>query len=153
MTLFLGISLREMVHKFKDKTLKLLKLILLEKRLLFFGHKVESIASFQYGLVSLIPELFRHLEDVASPSLDWFDDYGGSRKGLNDAYKTKLKKLGHPLRIFGLGTFFQPYIPLQQMDLLLSPNTKSFITGTTNNLFVSHRGCKLDVIAHVNVFA
>jgi Transport protein Avl9 len=69
---YLGLSLRELVYKFKEKTLKLFKLILLSKRVLFFGQKVERLSAYQYSLVSLIPELSQHLEDVGSPLIDTY---------------------------------------------------------------------------------
>lgn len=71
-TLYMGTSLRELVHKFKSKTLVLLKLLLLEKRvsvwlvnkekdtdtcrqMLFYGYPVECLCTFEYSLISLVP--------------------------------------------------------------------------------------------------
>ena len=53
--LFMGLSVREFVYKFKQKTLQLVKLLLLGKRILFFGQRVEKASVMQYSLVSLIP--------------------------------------------------------------------------------------------------
>lgn len=66
-----------------------------------------------------------------------------------DAHKAKLLKLGHPLRIFGEKAFFQPYIPLQQIQVLESKDTTSFLTGTSNFIFTHHKSCNIDVVAHV----
>lgn len=50
-TFHMGTSLRELVHRFRGKTLVLLKLLLLQKRLMFFGYPVEALCTFQYSLV------------------------------------------------------------------------------------------------------
>ena len=181
-TLYMGLSLRELVFKFRQKTLQLFKLLLLGKRILFFGHKVERLSAYQYSLISLIPgsnvtignslyvELLRNLHDVGSPMLSNFavvlpivktstaplEDKHRSMDNLRshqiDAHKAKLMKLGHPLRIFGEHAFFQPYIPLQQVDVLESQNTHSFLIGTSNSIFAHHKSCNIDVVANVMRF-
>lgn len=54
--------------------------------------------------------------------------------------------MGLPLPLFGEGAFFQPYCPLQQMDLLQS---QSWLIGTTNLMFKQQRMYKPDVIVDV----
>eukprot|EP00842_Homolaphlyctis_polyrhiza_P005943 jgi/Hompol1/634/HPOL_004247-RA len=167
-TLHMGISLRELIYKFRQKTLQLVKLLLLGKRILFFGQKVERLSAYQYGLISLIPELLRHLEDVGSPAIDNVDvrrtapaqrkvSLNSSTRSMqllrqhnSDSHKSKLGQLGHPLRLFGEGAFFQPYIPLQQIDVLMSPQTKSFLVGTSNAIFTHHKACAIDAVAYVS---
>ncbi|OAJ43211.1 hypothetical protein, variant 2 [Batrachochytrium dendrobatidis JEL423] len=165
-TLYSGISLRELLFKFRHKTLQLVKLLLLRKRILVFGQKVERLSAYQYGLISLFPELLRHLEDVGSPELDNVDikirphrrstllsstrSMDLLRQYHSEAHKAKMIQLGHPLKIFGKNSFFQPYIPLQQIDLIMSPETKSFLVGTSNSIFTHHRGCSLDAVAYVS---
>ena len=136
-------------------------------KILFFGHKVERLSAYQYGMISLIPELLRNLHDVGSPQLANFpvilpvvksaaplEEKHRSMDNLRshqiDAHKAKLLKLGHPLRIFGEHTFFQPYIPLQQVDVLESPDTHSFLIGTSNSIFTHHKSCNIDVVANVS---
>lgn len=51
-TFQMGTSLRELIHKFRNKTLVLLKLLLLQKKIMFFGYPVEALCTFQYSLVS-----------------------------------------------------------------------------------------------------
>jgi hypothetical protein len=50
-----GTSIRELIHKFRFKTLMLLKLLLLQRKVMFYGQHVERLCTFQYSLVSLIP--------------------------------------------------------------------------------------------------
>ncbi|KAI8588358.1 transport protein Avl9-domain-containing protein [Geranomyces variabilis] len=154
-TLYMGISLRELIHKFRQKTLQLYKLLFLEKRILFFGSKVERLSAYQYSLISLIPDMLRNLQDAGSPSLSIGPQVPttgrtGSRDSLDGA---RLRNIGSPLPIFGESVFFQPYIPLQQMDILLSQDTKSFLVGTSNSIFLHHKALALDVIANVDTGA
>ncbi|KAG2212399.1 hypothetical protein INT47_001760, partial [Mucor saturninus] len=152
-TLYMGTSLRELVYKFKSKTLMLLKLLLLEKRLLFYGYPVERLCTFQYSLISLIPGLLRNLQDSGAPELDTSDEIRTAvdAKILADGTKESiLKYMGLPLNIFEKGSFFQPYLPLQQIDMLSSEQTKSYVVGTTNQIFFHHKSdTKIDVLVNV----
>ena len=69
-TLYMGTSIRECVHKRRFRTLMLLKLILLQKRIMVYGYPVEHLCTLQYSLVSLIPALLPHLQDAAAPELN-----------------------------------------------------------------------------------
>ncbi|KAJ3276187.1 late secretory pathway protein avl9 [Terramyces sp. JEL0728] len=152
----------------------------IDAKILFFGHKVERLSAYQYSLVSLFPglsnltsELLRHLQDVGSPELPNASIEAPKRHSVlleekhrsmdnlrtyqSDSQKIKLHKIGHPLRIFGQvivilhkGAFFQPYIPLQQIDVLTSANTKTFLAGTSNAIFAHHKACAIDVVAHAD---
>lgn len=157
---FSGISLREIVIRFRRSTLQIFKLLLLGKRVLFFGHKVERLSAYQYGFISMVPQLQMHLEDVGSPLLEnpapqsiepeMTDDEKGSRRASIALYKSKMLQLGHPLCLFGKGAFFQPYVPLQQMDVLTSPDTKSFLVGSSNAIFIKHKACAIDVVVNID---
>ncbi|KAJ3205417.1 Unconventional myosin-Ie [Entophlyctis luteolus] len=149
-TLYSGISLRELVNKFKQKTLQLLKLLLLEKRVLFYGPKVEPLSSYQYSLISLMPDLLRHLHDVGAPTLSYETEESpdGTNNLSQDGFQQKIKCLGLPLRIFGQGAFFQPYIPLQQIDVIMAPETKSFLVGTSNSIFLHNKHAAIDAIVN-----
>ncbi|TPX34579.1 hypothetical protein SmJEL517_g02875 [Synchytrium microbalum] len=150
-SLYMGISLREMVHKFRTKTLQLFKLFLLEKRILFFGARVEKVCLYQYGLVALIPELLRNLKDVGAPELG-YDDVevdGNAEHTSAPTAAARYKAFGLPLKLFGQGAFFQPYIPLQQMDVLTSSATNSFLVGTSNIIF-THKTSMFDAVINVD---
>ncbi|KAF9573030.1 late secretory pathway protein avl9 [Mortierella alpina] len=150
----MGTSLRELVKKFKYKVLVLLKLLLLEKRVIFFGYPVETLCTYQYSLISLVPGLLKALQDSGSPFLDSEELYmqSMSKTPAHSTDKLELfKYLGLPLHIFGevslpVGSFFQPYLPLQQIDILQHPRTRSYIIGTTNAIFLDNRDCAADVI-------
>ncbi|KAG0341105.1 late secretory pathway protein avl9 [Podila humilis] len=147
----MGTSLRELVKKFKYKVLVLLKLLLLERRVIFFGYPVETLCTYQYSLMSLVPGLLKSLQDTGSPLLDSQELYmqSMSKTPAHSTEKQELfKYLGLPLHIFGEGSFFQPYLPLQQIDILQDPRTRSYIIGTTNAIFLHNRDCGTDVIVN-----
>jgi hypothetical protein len=52
--------------------------------------------------------------------------------------------MGLPLHLFGQDSFFQPYLPLQQIDM--ATKSKSFLVGTTNSIFRQQKECAIDVI-------
>lgn len=54
---------------------------------------------------------------------------------------------GLPLDIFGKDAFFQPYLPLQQMDML--KETKSWLCGSTNTIVTQHSG--IDLLVNVRI--
>jgi len=51
------------------------------------------------------------------------------------------------LHLFGKDSFFQPYLPLQQVDLLRAP---SWLIGTTNQIVTQQRDCAYDVLVNVS---
>lgn len=121
--------------------------------MLFYGYPVERLCTFQYSLISLIPGLLRNLQDSGAPELDTSDKDRTTieAKILSDGSKESLLKyMGLPLNIFEKGSFFQPYLPLQQIDMLSSEQTKSYVVGTTNQIFFHHKSdTKIDVLVNV----
>jgi len=58
--------------------------------------------------------------------------------------------MGLPLQIFGKGSLFGPYTPLQQLDVLADFGTKSYVVGSTNSLLLQQRDRYSDIL--INVF-
>ncbi|CDS01451.1 related to AVL9-protein involved in exocytic transport from the Golgi [Sporisorium scitamineum] len=142
--MYMGTSLRELVHKWRFKTLMLVKLLLLQRRVMFFGYPVEQLCNYQYSLVSLLPGLLLSLQDAGDPQLHTRAGRVEKADSLRSSdRKSLLKFLGMPLDIFGEDAFFQPYCPLQQIDLLKS---RTWLVGTSNSIFKQQRDCKIDVI-------
>ncbi|TEY43421.1 hypothetical protein BOTCAL_0373g00090 [Botryotinia calthae] len=147
----LGMSLRELVKEFKWQTLVLFKCCLLQPKMLFFGSRCERLCMMQFSLISLIPGLIRNLQDCADPELD---DY---RKNLVKPTSLKtsdrsslLNYMGLPLQIFGKGSLFGPYTPLQQLDILADYGTKSYIVGSTNSLLLQQRDRYSDILINLD---
>jgi len=57
--------------------------------------------------------------------------------------------MGIPLQIFGKGSMFAPYTPLQQLDLLTEIGTKSYVIGSTNNLLLQQKDRYCDIIVNL----
>lgn len=143
--MYMGTSLRELIFRFRFKTLILVKLLLLQRRIMFFGYPVERLCVYEYTLVSLIPSLFLHLDDCATPELDYSSRHKPTvAEGVRTSDRRSLLRFcGCPLRLFGQDAFFQPYLPLQQIELL---RARSWLVGTTNLIFKQQREFKPDVV-------
>ncbi|CCH58179.1 hypothetical protein TBLA_0A03810 [Henningerozyma blattae CBS 6284] len=138
--LYVGLSLRKILHDFKKDVLVILKAMLLEKKIIFYGHDVESLCNLEFALIGLIPRLPSDLGDSGSPllfkdisSLQPIDSFKSSDR------KSILKFQGLPLHIFEKGGLFSPYMPLQQIGDLKSENTKFFTIGTSNSLLLEQK--------------
>ncbi|KAG9128479.1 late secretory pathway protein avl9 [Ceratobasidium sp. 392] len=149
--LYMGTSLRELVHKFRHRTLTLLKLMMLQKRIMFYGHPVERLCTYQYSLVSLVPGLLLALEDAGAPS---FDRRSGNTERPSELRtsdpKSMMRFMGCPLNLFGAGAFFQPYMPLQQVDMLKS---EAWLCGTTNTIVTQQKNSVPDLLVNLETNA
>ncbi|MBW0466969.1 hypothetical protein O181_006684 [Austropuccinia psidii MF-1] len=147
--MYMGTNLRELIHHFRLKTLQLVKLLLLQRRIMFYGHPVESLCTYQYSLVSLIPCLLVNLEDAGSPMLSERAQTLSLPSSLQTSDRQSLLRyFGLPLDIFGQDSFFQPYLPLQQIDML---KASTYLVGTTNTIFQQQKDCRIDAIANIEL--
>ncbi|WEW56669.1 hypothetical protein PRK78_002117 [Emydomyces testavorans] len=147
----LGLSLREMIHEFKHQTLVLFKCLLLQPKMLFFGSRCERLCMIQFSLISLIPGLLDHLEDCADPSFDTYSQTVQKPTSLKTSERSSLLAyMGLPLQIFGKGSMFGPYTPLQQLDLLADYGTKSYLVGSTNSLLLQQKDRYSDILINLD---
>ncbi|TRM63898.1 transport protein Avl9-domain-containing protein [Schizophyllum amplum] len=130
--LLMGTSLRELVHTFRQRTLVLVKTLMLQKRIMFSGYPVERLCTYQYSLISLIPGCGSPPIAARAPTLSKPTSLKTSDR------KSMMAYLGFPLDIFGKDSFFQPYIPLQQLDML--KDTPTWLCGSTNSI-VTQQNC------------
>ena len=159
---------REILYKFKWRTLILFKALLLEKRvihrplssprvsscvnqeILFYGSKTELLCTMQYSLLSLIPLLLSYLDDSGDPKLSNLTTTLKRATSLKTSDRVSLLTyMGLPLQIFCQGMFFGPYTPLQMMDLLEHDGTKGYLIGSTNGLFLQRKERHADVVVNV----
>ena len=148
-----GLSLREVIYEFRHQTLVLVKALLLQRKILFFGSKCERLCLLQFALLSLMPGLMAHLEDCAHPDLD------AALPTLTEAdmalptttsRASLLAHMGLPLRIFGKGAVLMPYAPLQHLDLLAAYETKSYVVGSTNSLLLQQKERYADLLVNLD---
>lgn len=148
---YFGLSLREMVHEFKHQTLVLLKCLLLQRKMLFFGSRCERLCMMQFALVSLVPGLLQCLQDSAGPDLDAQARSTQKAASLKTSERSSLLAyMGLPLQVFGKGAFFGPYTPLQQLDILAAYDTKSYIVGSTNSLLLQQKDKYSDLLVNLD---
>ncbi|KAK4140857.1 late secretory pathway protein AVL9 [Dichotomopilus funicola] len=148
---YLGLSLRELVREFRWQTLVLLKCCLLQPKMLFFGTRCERLCLTQFSLISLIPRLLHNLQDSAGPELDSYEKELTTPTSLRTSDRNSLLSyMGLPLQIFGKGSLFGPYTPLQQLDILADFGTKSYIVGSTNSLLLQQKDRYSDILINLD---
>ncbi|KAI1345041.1 transport protein Avl9-domain-containing protein [Xylariaceae sp. FL0016] len=148
---YLGMSLRELVREFRWQTLVLFKCCLLQHKMLFFGSRCERMCMMQFSLISLIPGLLRNLQDSAGPELNNYEKNLSQPTSLRTSDRSSLLSyMGLPLQIFGKGSLFGPYTPLQQLDILADVGTKSYVVGSTNSLLLQSKDRYSDVLVNLD---
>lgn len=149
--LYLGLSLRKLIYDFKKDALFLLKSLLLEKQIIFYGNNVEALCNVQFGLISLIPNLLSNLQNSGSPLLHKnLDDLKVADSFRSSDRQSVLRFLGFPLSIFEKGGLFSPYTPLQQMQDIKSDNTQFFVIGSSNSLLAERKEELCDIFVNVD---
>lgn len=106
----------------------------------------------QFSLISLIPLLLSHLQDCASPDFDAQSSTSLPPSSLKTSDRSSLLAyMGLPLQIFGKGSLFGPYTPLQQLDVLADYNrTRSYIVGSTNSLLLQQKDRYSDILINLD---
>ncbi|PPQ68833.1 LOW QUALITY PROTEIN: hypothetical protein CVT25_008881 [Psilocybe cyanescens] len=141
-----GTSIRDLVHTFRQKTLILVKALMLQKRIMFYGYPVEKLCTYQYSLVSLLPGLLQTLDDCGSPPLAARAPTLSRPTSLRTSdHKSMMAYMGLPLDLFGKNAFFQPYLPLQQLDMI--KDTPSWLCGCTNSIITQQPD--IDILVNV----
>ncbi|KAI4138247.1 MAG: hypothetical protein L6R39_006894, partial [Caloplaca ligustica] len=149
--IYLGLSLRELIYEYKHQTLVLFKCCLLQPKMLFFGSRCERLCMMQFSLISLIPGLLRRLEDCADPEFDSYEKSFVKPTSLKTSERTSLLSyMGLPIQIFGKGSLFGPYTPLQQLDVLADHGTRSYIVGSTNSLLLQQKDRYSDILVNLD---
>jgi hypothetical protein len=119
--------------------------------MLFFGSHCERVCEIQFSLLSLIPGLVRSLRDCADPHMDRYAETLKRPDSVRTSDRSSLLAyMGIPLQIFGKGSIFSPYIPLQQLDTLTDLGTKSYMVGSTNTLLLQQRDRYCDLLVNLD---
>lgn len=153
---FVNLNLRELLSLFKDDFLVILKALLLEKKILIYSNNnLELLTQFQNNLIALIPNLINHLELSGCPLSDYSEHFSPLEKPsslkTNDRM-SMLRFFGLPLQIFNTkGSFWNPYLPLQQMDEL-SADT---VMAGCSNLIISNQlaNFKIDLLVNLDTWS
>lgn len=96
--------------------------------MLFFGSHCERVCQAQFTLLSLIPGLVRNLRDCADPQMNRYAETLQRPDSVRTSDRNSLLSyMGLPLQLFGKGSVFGPYTPLQSLDILTDLDTKSYV--------------------------
>ncbi|KAF5661996.1 Avl9-like protein [Fusarium denticulatum] len=124
---------------------------ILNDQMLFFGSRCDRLCMMQFSLLSLIPGLIRNLQDSADPELNSYETSLSKPTSLRTSDRNSLLcYMGLPLQIFGKGSLFGPYTPLQQLDILADFGTKSYIVGSTNSLLLQQKDRYSDILINLD---
>ncbi|KAL9966000.1 hypothetical protein ACROYT_G024005 [Oculina patagonica] len=141
--LFVGLPVVELVRKFQHRILVLFKLLLLEKKVIFHGFPVGNMCTQLLSLVSLFPKMIQCGLAYAAPrekEVSQNDNDIFQPLHVNECEQLFVDIFGFPLALFTKNSIFHPYLSLQQMDLLKSPNVRSFVVGASNYLYKRQKG-------------
>jgi hypothetical protein len=134
-SLQVGLSQQAVVRKFGHRLLQVFKALLLQKKVLVCGVPTKAVCRTVLGISSLFP---KSLEQLLNPN------------------KTSVDDCGFPLHVFPSPFSIQPYLCLQQMDVLADDNSCT-LAGVANPLFqkMHSKFCDVyvdteDSVLHVN---
>ena len=120
----------------KEKIFLILKMILLEKRILIFSNISENVCSFLYNLLVLNPgQILFNLKN------------GNDIKN----YLKHLKFYGLPLKIFHENYKIYPLVSLYEIDQIEQEKNVNYIMGTTNQLIWNETFEKKKVDLMINI--
>lgn len=139
----MGLNLQDIVLNYKQKILVLFKLLLLEKKVVFWGSPVKDVCNFVISIITLFPGLI-HKGLIHSCCVDGIFTQRGAQ--------TPRDPYGLPLAIFEEGSLFQPYMSLHNMTLLRKAKVSSFVVGSSNVLFKQQMHCPWDVLVDLETF-
>lgn len=127
--LHLDLSQRTLVLRHQHRLLQIVKALLIGKRVVVFGAPANQVCTAVLSIASLFP---LGLEYLMNPRIS-VDDYG------------------FPLQVFDSPSSLQPYVCLQQLDILRNPAGTSCVNlaGVVNPLFEKQHKSVSDVLVHM----
>ncbi|CAD5215344.1 unnamed protein product [Bursaphelenchus okinawaensis] len=125
--IYMGIPLNALLSAFKHHTLELVKILLLEKKVIFDVTPTSKLSDVLMSLISLLPCMLEEgLVEAASQSCSKSDNI-------------KVNKYGFPLNIFTKGYLFHPYLSVNWIENLRLPSVRGYCIGVTNSIFRSNK--------------
>ena len=129
-------SLKKLLSLTKDKIFSLIKLIMLEKKILVYSHISNNVCSFIFSFLSLFPcNAFFNL------------DYNGTGSKF---YSQCYKPYGLPLKFLNTNSVLYSLMTLYDISYLEKENIKSYFIGTTNPIFMNYKKLEFDCIVNID---
>ena len=130
-------SLKRLIYFTRDKIFALIKLIMLEKKILVFSHISNNICSFIFSFLSLFPGgAFFNLNNEGSESA----------KAFYNCYTP----YGLPLKFINKNSILYSILTLFDVDKLEKKNIISYFVGTTNPLLMNYGKIEFDCIINLD---
>ena len=128
-------SLKRLIYFTRDKIFSLIKLIMLEKKILVYSHISNNICSFMFSFLSLFPGgAFFSMDSKGRPKT-YFDCY--SLYGL-------------PLKFLNKNSVIYSILTLYDIDKIEEKHITSYFIGTTNPLLMNYNKIEFDCIINLD---
>ena len=128
-------SLKRLIYFAKDKIFTLIKLIMLEKKILVYSHISNNICSFIFSFLSLFPGgAFFNLNNE------------GNAKYYYDCYTP----YGLPLKFLNKNSILYSLLTLYDIEELSKENIVSYFVGTTNPLLMNYGKIDFDCVINLD---
>ena len=128
-------SLKRLIYFTRDKIFSLIKLIMLEKKILVYSHISNNICSFMFSFLSLFPGgAFFSLDDKGNP------------KKYYDCYSP----YGLPLKFLNKNSVIYSILTLYDIEKIEEKHICSYFIGTTNPLLMNYNKIEFDCIINLD---
>ena len=129
-------SLKKLLSLTNDKIFSIMKLIMLEKKILVYSHISNNVCSFIFSFLSLFPcNAFFNL------------DYNTTGSKF---YQQCYKPYGLPLKFLNANSVLYSLMTLYDIGDLEKENIKSYFIGTTNPIFMNYKKVEFDCIINID---
>ena len=129
-------SLKKLLSLTNDKIFSIMKLIMLEKKILVYSHISNNVCSFIFSFLSLFPcNAFFNL------------DYNSTGSKF---YQQCYKPYGLPLKFLNSNSVLYSLMTLYDIGDLEKENIKSYFIGTTNPIFMNYKKVEFDCIINID---
>ena len=128
-------SLKRLIYFMREKIFFLIKLLMLEKKILVYSHVSNNICSFMFSFLSLFP-------GGAFFSLD--------SKGRMKTFYNCYTPYGLPLKFLNKNSVIYSILTLYDIDKIENKNVVSYFVGTTNQLLLNFNKLEFDCIINLD---
>ena len=128
-------SLKRLISFTKDKIFSLIKLIMLEKKILVYSHISNNICSFIFSFLSIFPGGAFFSLDIEGRAKAYFDCYS---------------PYGLPLKFLNKKSVLYSILTLYDVDKIEEKEIVSYFVGTTNPLLMNYNKIVFDCIINLD---
>ena len=134
--IFASFSLKKLLSLTNDKIFSIIKLIMLEKKILVYSHISNNVCSFIFSLLSLFPcNAFFNLDYNSPESKIYYQCY---------------KQYGLPLKFINKNSVLFSLMTLYDISNIENKEVKSYLIGTTNPIFINYKKLEFDCIVNID---